>query len=352
MDASGAGHAPAGLVETAAAGDLLGRTLHSVRLTGALFFLVDATSPWCVDVPPAGSYADIILPGASHVMSYHVIVEGHGWASVPGIAPVPFGPGDVILFPQGDAYVMESAPGTPPEFDREGMLGFFRALAAGALPFVVTEGGGEAPPARVICGFLGCAARVFNPILSSLPRLLRLERAGADLADGSAGGRGDLLHRLIDLTLEEAQAGRAGGGSVHLRLAELLFIEVLRQYALSPAPKPPGWLAGLQDAPVARALAVLHDRPAEAWTVGRLARAAGLSRSALASRFAERVGCPPMQYLAQWRMQMAATALADGGPSMAEIAHAVGYGSEAAFSRGFKRIVGVTPETWRQGAGR
>ena len=114
MAAAGAASPPAGLVETAAAGDLLGRTLQSVRLTGALFFLVDASSPWCVDVPPAGSYADIILPGASHVMSYHVIVEGHGWASVPGIAPVPFGPGDVILFPQGDAYVMESAPGTPP----------------------------------------------------------------------------------------------------------------------------------------------------------------------------------------------------------------------------------------------
>ena len=222
---------PARLNATAP-GDVLGRVLSAVRLTGAVFFAVDASSPWCVDVPIARDYAAILLPEAPHILSYHIIVDGEGWAAVPGADPVRFGPGDIVVFPQGDAYRMESRPGTPPELDRGQTLDFFRALSAGALPFVIPEGGGAEPRARFICGFLGCEARPFNPILASLPRMLHLSRPGA--------GGGDVLDRLIDLTMEEARASRAGRSSVSLRLSELMFMELLRQYAGSPAEKPPG----------------------------------------------------------------------------------------------------------------
>ncbi|MCA8880876.1 MAG: AraC family transcriptional regulator [Rhodobacteraceae bacterium] len=319
---------------------MLGRVLSAVRLTGAVFFAVDASSPWCVDVPIARDYAAILLPEAPHILSYHIIVDGEGWAAVPGADPVRFGPGDIVVFPQGDAYRMESRPGTPPELDRGQTLDFFRALSAGALPFVIPEGGGAEPRARFICGFLGCEARPFNPILASLPRMLHLSRPGA--------GGGDVLDRLIDLTMEEARASRAGRSSVSLRLSELMFMELLRQYAGSPAEKPPGWLAALGDAPVARALDALHADPARDWSVADLGREAGLSRSALAARFAARLGQPPLRYLTRWRMQLAATALLDPARPLAAIAEEVGYSSETALSRSFKRETGLSPQAWRR----
>ena len=150
--------------------------------------------------------------------------------------------------------------------------------------------------------------------------------------------------------MEEAQAGRAGGASVSLRLSELLFMELLRQYAAAPSQKPPGWLAGLQDPQVARALQAIHARPEESWTVAALARAAGLSRSALAARFTALLGHPPVQYLTLWRMQLAAGALAESSLPVAEVGRRVGYASEAAFSRSFKRIAGVSPDLWRKRA--
>lgn len=340
--ASVPGAGPVGMPADPAQADPLAEVLATVRMSGALFFVIDATSPWCVDVPEATSYAGIILPGNRHILSYHIVVEGEGWASVPGAEALRFSAGDILVFPHGDPYVMESTPGTPPEFDREGELEFFRAVAAGRLPFVIPEGGGNPPPARFICGFLGCEAGPYNPVLASLPRLLHLRRP--------EHGGGDMLDRLIAMTMEEARNDAAGGSSVRARLSELLLIELLRRYAASPDPKPPGWLAALGDPPVARALAALHASPAEGWTVSRLAREAGVSRSALAERFSGRVGLPPLTYLRRWRMQVAAGLLTGGAMPVAEIASRVGYGSEAAFSRGFKRLTGKGPDAWRRDA--
>ncbi len=329
-------------VDTPARQDLLGEVLDSVRLTAALFFVVDATSPWCVDVPEARAYARLILPRDQHVVSYHIAVSGEGWASVPGVAPQRFGPGDILLFPHGDPYVMECAPDTPPDLDRDQTLAFFRDLSEDKLPFVIPEGGGRQPRAEFICGFLGMAARPFNPILSGLPRMLHLQR-------GSGGG--DMLDRLVDMTMEQARQRGAGGRSISVRLSEVLFIELLRRYAETPGPKPPGWLAGARDQNLARALAALHADPAHAWTVDALARTAGLSRSALASRFSELIGHPPAEYLRLWRLQLAATLLRETDLQVSEIGRRVGYAAEAAFSRSFKRQLGVSPEAWRRGAG-
>jgi AraC-like DNA-binding protein len=320
-------------------GDPLSDVLRTVRLKGALFFLVDATDPWCVDVPRAEDFAGIILPAARHVVSYHIVLEGRGLASVPGEAPVPIEAGDIVVFPHADPYAMCSAPGVPPEFGPEETIGFFRELAAGRLPFVVSEGGGGEPRAKFICGFLGCDLAPFNPLLEALPRLLLIRRP-----DGP-----DLLDRLVELAMVEVRTARAGGESIRLGLSELMFVELLRRHLAAQPPDGPGWLAGLGDPVVGRALARLHGQPARDWTLDELARTVGASRTVLAERFAARVGQTPMRYLTLWRMQIAARMLADGGEKVAAIGEAVGFRSEAAFSRAFRRTTGQSPAGWRRG---
>jgi AraC-like DNA-binding protein len=217
-------------------------------------------------------------------------------------------------------------------------------MAAGELPFIVEDGGG-ATATHLICGFLGCDVRPFNPVLAALPRLVRL-RAPADPAS-------DRLQSLIDHALLEARQPRPGGQCVLVRLSELMFVELVRRWLAEPdaqgaaAPVHDNWLAGLRDPLVGRALMHLHRTPAAGWTLDALARAVGASRSRLAESFTRFVGQPPIQYLTQWRLQLAARMLADGSAKVAAVARDVGYESEAAFSRAFKRFVGVPPRQWR-----
>jgi AraC-like DNA-binding protein len=336
------------LVEGSAAGgpppgDPLSDVLRMVKLTGALFFLLDASSPWGVEVPTAEAFAPIVLPSARHVVSYHIVIEGSGWASLSGEPSAQFVAGDVLVFPHGDAYAMLSRPGGARALPLEEALGFFRAMAAGELPFVVAEGGGGPERARFVCGFLGCDARPFNPLLATLPRFMHVRRP--------AGPQDDLLDRLIALTLDQARLSRPGGECIRLRLSELMFVEVVRRYLEALPAGETGWLAGLRDAGVGRALALLHQRPAQRWTLEALAAEAGISRSVLAERFTRLVGHPPMEYLARWRVQMAARLLADGAAKVSAVALDVGYASEASFSRTFKKIAGVSPAAWRANAG-
>ena len=204
---------------TTAKGDPLSDVLRALRLNAAVYFLIDASTPYCVDIPHTDAYRSILQTGAGHMMSYHVIVEGGGVAAVPGGEPVEYAAGDVILFPQGDGYKMGTAVDTPPEFDAEQTIGFFQALAAGSLPFVIPEGGGGLPKTKVICGFLGCDPGPFNPLLANLPRVLRVRWAGSELLD-----------RLIELTMAEVHAGRTGADVIRLGLNELMFAETLRHY--------------------------------------------------------------------------------------------------------------------------
>jgi AraC-like DNA-binding protein len=310
-----------------------------VKLTGALFFIVEASSPWGVEVPPAEAFRGAVLPRAQHIVSYHVVLEGSGWAGIPNGPAGRFEAGDILVFPHGDPYSMLSAAGQPPEYDIAATLAFLRDMAAGRLPFVVREGGGGPDGARFVCGYLGCDVRPFNPVLATLPPLLHVKRA--------ATRRDDPLAPLIELTLAEAGERRAGGEAIRLRLSELIFVEVVRRHLEAPGAGQRGWLAGLRDPAIGRVLAMLHDRPAHPWSLGELARRAGMSRAVLALRFARLVGCPPMHYLTLWRMQVAARLIADRAIKIAAVADAVGYGSEAAFSRAFKKVTGMTPAAWR-----
>ena len=320
-------------------GDPLSDVLRTVRLSGAVFFLVDATSPWVIEVPDGAALAPALPPRPQHVISYHVVTAGSCWGALPDGSAVRLEAGDVFVLPRGDAYVMSLERGQRGGPDRAEVLGFLGDMAAGRLPFLVREGGGGEGGVGLVCGFLGCDLRPFNPLLATLPRMLHIPAA--------SGGPGDPLARMVQLALAEWRDPRAGGECARLRLSELMFVEVVRRQLAALPAADVGWLAALRDPLVGRALAHLHERPAHPWTLDELARESGASRSALAERFAERVGEPPMHYLARWRIQAAARLLADGSAKVSSVAAAVGYDSEAAFSRAFKKVAGVSPSAWR-----
>jgi AraC-like DNA-binding protein len=335
--------APASAARDPAGVDPLSDVLRTVRLTGAVFFHVEASSPWVIEVPEGAALAAATLPRAQHMVSYHVVTRGACSGRLRDGPPVRLAEGDILVFPHGDPYVMSIAPGMRGGPDRAEVLAFMREMAAGRLPFTVAEGGGGRERLDVLCGFLACDAHPFNPLLDALPRLLHVPQAMT---------AHDPLGRLVDFTVAESRDKRAGGECVRLRLSELMFVEVVRRHLTALPAEETGWLAGLRDRTVGRALALLHERPGETWTLEGLARAVGLSRSALAERFTHFVGEPPGQYLTRWRMQVAARLLADGQAKVSAVGMEVGYDSEAAFSRAFKRAAGVPPATWRSRHGR
>jgi AraC-like DNA-binding protein len=321
--------------------DILSDVLRAVRLNGALFFLTDASSPWSVEVPSTKALTPVVCPSAQHLVSYHVVLSGCCWFRGAGTAAQRLEAGDVVVIPHGDSYRLSHPAGLRGEWPESEVLGFFRMMTARELPFVVTEGGGGPERLQVLCGFLGCDVLPFNPVVGALPSVLHVP--GVLDAD-------DRLGALVDFAMAESRDRRAGSDCVLLRIAELMFVEVVRRYLVSLGPEHTGWLAGLRDPIVGRALALLHRNAERAWTLEGLAREAGLSRSALAERFTHFVGSPPMQYLGRWRMQTAARLLRDGDAKIAAVAAQVGYESEAAFSRAFSRMVGVSPAAWRSGA--
>jgi AraC-like DNA-binding protein len=308
--------------------DPLSDVLRAVRLDGAFFYAVEACEPWSVEAVAAKELTPRVLPGTEHLVSYHILTDGRCWGGLVGGQPVALQPGDVIVFPHGDPHVMsgdpalraESVPTTP-----------------GRYPEMVRVGKGEKVTASLVCGFLGCDRRPFNPLLSTLPHQLHLPGL-------SSGWRQAFVRQV----LEESAARRMGADSVLTRLAELMFVEVLRRYLERLPPEQRGWLAGLRDEVVGRGLGLLHGAPAHPWTIDELADGVAMSRSAFADRFTALVGQPPMQYLAHWRMQLAAVRLATGTAKVAAIAEEVGYDSEPAFSRAFKRLMGLSPGAWRR----
>ena len=318
--------------------DLLSDVLRAVRLTGAVFFPMQVSSPWADEVPAAAEFASIVLPGAQHVVSYHIVRQGSCWAAVRGEEPVRLEAGDVFVVPHGDAYMMASAPDLRATLAPDAALEFFREMAGQSAPLEVVEGGGGPERAQVICGFLGCDRHPFNPVLEALPRALHLRRAETVT---------DRLSQLVELTLAESRERRMGARCVVLHLSEVLFVEVVRRHLESLTGGQTGWLAGLRDPVAGHALALLHGRPADPWSLGRLAREIGVSRSLLAERFTGLVGQPPMRYLSRWRVQLACRLLCDDTAKVSTVAFDVGYRSEAAFSRAFKTLVGTSPAAWR-----
>jgi AraC-like DNA-binding protein len=320
--------------------DVLSDALRAIRLTGASFFLVDASAPWVAEAPAGSMLAPVLLPHAQHVISYHVIAQGGCWGGLVGEAPVWLDTGDVLVLPHGDPYVLSTAPGMRSDVPLDLALDFFRQMAARELPLVVTEGGGNPGGVNVVCGFLACDALPMNPVIATLPRLLHVRRSGSPA--------NDRLTQLTEYAVAESRDNRAGCESVLLKIGELVFLEVVRRYLASLSAEETGWLAALRDRAVGHALALMHEQPAHPWTLEKLASDVGRSRSALAERFTHLVGQPPMQYLTRWRMQLAASRLAASQVKVSALALELGYESEAAFSRAFKKLAGVSPSSWRK----
>ena len=325
--------------------DTLSDLLRVVRVRGAVFYYVSCRDPWSSESPPAGEIAEAVMPGSEHVIMYHMIAKGNGWAAVTGEPPVRLSAGDIVMFPQGDRHVLSSAPNVEPvrttaewvfstrNVPKPMPIAYHHGVVDAGAPLPVDEADTIA-----VCGFLGCDLRPFNPLVSALPRILHLP---AERASGWA-------NRVIEQAVVESNSPRPRGDAVLERLAEMMFVDAARRYLDNLPADATGWLAGLRDRFVGKALELMHERPDQGWTVDDLAREVGLSRSALHERFMQYLGDPPMHYLANWRIQLGSRLLRETNRNVAAIALEVGYDSEAAFSRAFKRLVGMPPAAWRK----
>lgn len=313
--------------------DTLSLTLRTVQLSGAIFVNAHFTAPWCYQSPPASVAAPYLAPGAEQVVIYHYLTEGECWLEIGNQPPVHLRAGEIVLLPHGDAHRMGSEPGLVPE-----PSGDIAALLA-RLPASIIHGGGGART-RMVCGYMACDRQLSRLLLGGLPPVVQV-----DLRESAASG---WLQASLRYALMEARSPRPGGESLLAKLAELLFVEALRLYARQGGAGRSGWLAGAGDRVVGAALKALHEQPARAWTLEELAAEAGASRSVLAERFQQLVGTSPMQYLTQWRMQLAANLLRRSTASLSQIAEDVGYQTDTAFSRAFRRLYGAPPAAWRR----
>ncbi|MFA6986934.1 MAG: AraC family transcriptional regulator [Arenimonas sp.] len=321
--------------------DALSDVLNSVRLEGAVFLNAEFTAPWCV-LPKFGlGPAKTRLSKGDHIICFHFLSEGDCKIRLAdGMEVLSATAGDLILFPQDERHVMGSDLQLVP-VETANLFGDGSAPDDDVLN--LRHGGGGAA-ARFICGYLACSRSVCRPLLEALPRVLRIP-----VGDGPAAA---LLRDLLRAGVSESATLRPGAGSVLAKLSELMFVEAMRRYVGDLPPGGMGWLAGVRDAHVGRALALLHGDPGRAWTVDELAREVALSRSALAERFATLVGEPPIQYLMRWRLALAAQTLRSSGDAITRVAERSGYDSEAAFSRAFKREFGAPPAAWRRAGSR
>ena len=317
--------------------DALSDALRVLRLTGAVFLDAEFTAPWCV--VSHGSHP--VSPGsadAPNTIYFHVLTEGRCRVRhAGGGETLELAAGDLIMLPRNDSHLLGSDLHLAPTLADT----LVRPAAGGELMRIEHGGGGE--KTRFVCGFLGCDERLCRPMLETLPPILRVP-----LGDGPATA---WLTSLMHAGTRETSAPRPGGETVLAKLSELLFVEALRRYIELLPEQQTGWLAGLRDRFVGRALALMHEHSDRDWTVEELAESVGLSRSSLAQRFTDIIGQAPMQYLTRWRLTIAAQRLRNENASLTRIAADSGYDSEAAFNRAFKRALGTTPAVWRRGDG-
>ncbi len=318
--------------------DVLSDVLGVIKLDSAIYFNAELGTPWAFDSPPSAKMAAVLAPG-SHVIVYHLLVEGSATGRIEGAPPVDLAPGDIITFPHGDPHVIGSGR-TSAAIDAGPVL--TEVLERG---LALYKEGGPGAPTRLICGYLACDPQLGQAFLGGLPSIVRV-----NIREDAAGR---WLEEALRFSVNEVASGGAGARAMLTRLSEAVFAETVRRYVRSLPQAETGWLAGTRDPEVGRALTLIHQRPAEPWTIASLAHEVGLSRTVLAERFRHFLNEPPMSYLTKWRLRLAARTLAaDASTSLTEVATDVGYESDAAFSRAFKREFGVPPAQYRREAAR
>jgi AraC-like DNA-binding protein len=313
--------------------DALSDILRVVRLSGAIFFHARFTAPFCYGAAGISDLAPLVEPGAERLIIFHLITHGECWIELEGCEPVRLQVGDVALLPQDHPHRVSSALGLPTQPGGE------LAALISPQPRLISYGGGGAPT-LMVCGFMACDAGLGRMLLAGLPPVVKAPMRGT--------AAWSWLEASMDYALAEARSGRPGGAGVLAKLAEVLFIEVLRKRMECEDEDSVGWLAGVKDRVVGAALAALHRKPAYCWTLEELARTVGASRSVLAERFQRLMGVSPMQYLTQWRMVMAANLLRRSAAQLTQIAEDVGYQADTAFIRAFRRQYGQSPAAWRR----
>lgn len=314
--------------------DALSDVLRVVRLSGGVFLDAKFTAPWCISARVGPEDCRYTAEPPASVIAFHYVIEGRLLLQVEGDAPVEVASGALVLLPRNDTHTIASEPGLQP-VDGDALVAL---QSDGGLARIEHGGGGAAT--RIVCGFVGCDA-MRHPLVEALPRVFTLDLNGKPCAEWVAAS--------FRYAAQEVAAGRAGSETVLGKLSELLFVEAVRGYVDTLPAERRGWLAALRDPAIGRALALLHSRPAHAWTTEELAIAVALSRSAFADRFVQLLGVPPIGYLTSWRMQLAAARLRDTHRPIAQIAAETGYESEATFARAFKREMGVSPGRYRAG---
>jgi AraC-like DNA-binding protein len=314
--------------------DAISHILSGVKLNAAVFFNAEFSAPWGVSMPGANFMTARLAPGAEHIVLYHLVIEGGAAIELTDGRCLALDPGDVVIFPHGDAHHMSSGKGATRPFPNYGITD---KVKAGDLSPLQAGGGGEI--SRFVCGYMTCDPYLSRPILSGLPPVfkvnIRTDRSG------------HWLENSIQHLVEEAASGRIGSDAMLAKLSEALFIDTLRRYIAGLPEHQTGWLTATRDPVVGKSLGLLHSRIAHPWTIAGLADEVGISRSALVERFTRYLSEPPMKYLTRWRLQLGARSLERTSRGVAEIAADVGYESEAAFNRAFKREFGQPPGRYR-----
>ena len=313
--------------------DALSDVLRVIRLSGGIFLEAHMTAPWCFKgrLSPDDCKAYQVTPAL--VIASHYVVSGKMLVQVEGGEVIEARAGELVLLPHNHVHAFGSDVTVTP-FSQPDEV---KAKAAGKFSRIELGGGGE--PTQLLCGFLG-SDQAFGPLLSSLPPVLKV--------DVSATPTGAWMESSFRFAVSQIAAGRVGSTTVIAKLSELLFVEAVSHYIAGLPEDRNGWLAGLKDPQIGQALSLMHARPAQDWSAEALAAEVGMSRSGFAERFTSLIGQPPMQYLTYWRMQLAAQRLRESREAISQIGYAVGYESEAAFSRAFKREFGKAPAAWRK----
>jgi AraC-like DNA-binding protein len=318
--------------DSGGSGPLLQTALEQLRLDGAIFFRSELSEPFAFESTP-NAVAGVLHPGAERIILFHIVARGSCWVSDPGGERHAAAPGDVIVAPYGDAHVIGGAePATCVS-----MQTLLDAPPWETMPVVRHGGGGS--PTELVCGYLYCDDPLFDPMLRAFPSVFVVR-----VPSGPTAG---WVQASITYSLEETVLSNASPNAISTRLPELVLIEVLRLHLSSAPAAGNGWIAALRDPVLAPALALLHGAPDRKWTVAELASGAAVSRSLLDERFRAVLGRSPIRYLTDWRMHLAEELLATTDISVVTLARRVGYDSEEAFSRAFKRARGLSPSHWR-----
>jgi AraC-like DNA-binding protein len=314
--------------------DAFSEILSAVKLNGAVYFTAHFSAPWGVSASGSDQFAATFSLGPAHLVFYHLVLEGRAAVELEGGQSLELQPGDVVIFPHGDAHHIFSGKGATRPYPNYGISAKIKARDLSPL-----HAGGGGALSRFVCGYMTLDPNLSKPILSGLPAVfkvnLRSDRSGQWLENS-------ILHLV-----EEAASERIGSEAMLAKLSEALFVDTLRRYVAGLPEQQMGWLAGARDPIVGKSLGLMHSRIAHPWTIADLADAVGISRSALVERFTRYVSEPPMAYLTRWRLQLAARSLEKTSRGVAEIASDVGYESEAAFNRAFKREFGRPPGRYR-----